>query len=416
MIRIGINGFGRIGKTLFLQLLDDNDIKVCAINAVELENKYVEQYLKYDSVHKYDTNFKVDICENDYFSCKNQTNVKILRDRDATKLDWKKYSCEYVIDCTGSYLTKEKCQEHNVDYIIMSAPSKDNSPTFVYGANHINYKGERIISGASCTTNCITPVLKWLNDKLEIISGSFTTIHSTTASQYTVDVLKKNSRTNRSIINNIIPHTTGASSAISAIIPELKDKIHGTSLRVPISNVSLVDMVIECKNKHYSLNDIFSDINSISYELKDVLQINKNTLVSCDFISNKCPSIIDSKASIDLGNGKYKLMVWYDNEWSYSAQLIRLIKYMYHYNNSDKNSIEQINFTNKNVLLRLDLNVPIKNGIIVDDFRIESSIPTIKYILKQNINRLILCSHLGRPKKYESEYSLKIILDTIEKN
>jgi glyceraldehyde 3-phosphate dehydrogenase len=418
MIKIGINGFGRIGKTCFLQLLNDPTVKICAINAVELENKWFEQYLRHDSVHKYPNDFKVTIHENDYFSCCSQTNIKILRDKDTKKLGWKNYGCEYLIDCTGSYLTQDKCLEHNVNYVIMSAPSKDNSPTFVYGANHLNYSGEKIVSGASCTTNCITPVLKWFDDKLDIISCSFTTIHATTASQYTTDVLKKNSRTNRSILNSIIPHTTGASTAITEIIPSLKNKVQGSSLRVPVTNVSLVDMVVECNNKDYSLSEILKEIGELTGDLKDVLQVTKYTLVSCDFISTTTPSIIDSYASLDLGNGKYKLMVWYDNEWSYSAQLIKLLKHMYETNikyiKPNLYEIEKIDFTNKNVLARFDFNVPMKDGIITDYFRIDSAIPTIRYILNQKINRLILCSHLGRPKNNQPEYSLINILRYIE--
>ena len=342
IINIGINGFGRIGKTLFLQLLKSKNVRVCAINATSIENECIEQYLRFDSVHKYNNDFKVEIHENDYFSCLEQKNVKILRSRQASELKWREYNCNILIDCTGSYLTEKSCKEHDVDYVIMSAPSKDNSPTFVFGANQENYKGEKIISGASCTTNCITPVLKWFNDKLNILSCSFTTIHATTASQYTVDVLKKNSRTNRSILNNIIPHTTGASSAISQIIPELKGKVNGTSLRVPVTNVSLVDMVIECSDNIHSLKDLLNEIKEYEVEMeannrKSILQVTEYSLVSCDFLTTTCPSIIDSKASMELSNGKYKLMVWYDNEWSYSAQLIRLAKYIHEYNNNNNN-------------------------------------------------------------------------------
>ncbi len=333
MVNIGINGFGRIGKTVFLQLINRTDIKICAINASSLEEKYIEQYLRFDSVHKYDNSFPIEICDNDFFNCGIQKNIKIIRERDAKKIKWREYGCEILIDCTGSYLTTEKCKEHDVDYVIMSAPSKDGSPTFVFGANHTNYEGERIISGASCTTNCIAPVLKWFVDKLDVVSCSFTTIHATTASQYTVDVLKKNSRTNRSILNNIIPHTTGASSAITEILPSLEGKIFGGSLRVPVTNVSLVDMVIETTNYNTSLKDILDDMEKAINVDKNVLQVTKYSLVSCDFLTTTCPSIIDSKASMDLSNGKYKLLVWYDNEWSYSAQLIRLAKYIHEYNN-----------------------------------------------------------------------------------
>lgn len=333
MIQIGINGFGRIGKCCFLQLLLSNDknIDIKCINCDKLDLKYLSTYLKHDSVHHYPVNFDITIIgEDDFEICyengKKHT-IHIFRDRNAKNLNWRDYGVNFVLECTGSYLTIEKCQEHAVDNVLISAPPKGKDvPTFVYGVNHDEYSGQSIVSAASCTTNCITPVLKWFNDNLRIVEGNFTTIHATTASQYTVDIINKNVRTERSILNNIIPHTTGASSAISAVIPSLKGKIHGTSLRVPVSNVSLVDLNLVCEETKYTFNEVMEMLKSIEGDIRDVIYVSDENLVSCDFMTTVEPSIIDKRASLDLGPGKFKLMIWYDNEWSYAAQMIRLMK------------------------------------------------------------------------------------------
>lgn len=420
MISVGINGFGRIGKCIFLQLLQDPTVSIQCINAPVLEMKYLEQYLKYDSVHHYPRDFEITILDDETFQIdfqKRKQTIHIFRDRNAKNLKWRHYHVSFVFDCTGSYLTTEKCQEHDADFIMMSAPAKDSTKTFVYGVNHQEYQGEKIVSAASCTTNCITPVLKWVHEELGGIKcGNFTTIHATTASQYTVDILNKNARTNRSILNNIIPHTTGASSAIAAVIPELKGKIHGTSLRVPVSNVSLVDLNVECGNTSLSLNDVLEKIRNITDDRKNVIMVTKDTLVSCDFISTTQPSIVDSKASLDLGDGKYKLMIWYDNEWSYSAQMIRMMKHMISFSSIQKReTLDQMDLKEKNVVLRVDFNVPITDEKVTDEYRITSALPTIQKILQKGAKRLILVSHLGRPKEKNSKDSLQIILPILQK-
>ncbi len=428
MISVGINGFGRIGKSIFLQLLDDNNVSICAVNAPQLEMKYVHQYLLYDSVHKYSRDFEFKIVDEETFEITKggrRHTVHLFRDRDAKNLTWKKYGITMLMECTGSYLTTEKCKEHDVDFIIMSAPAKDKTNTYVYGVNHKEYQGENIISSASCTTNCITPVLKWFDENLKIKEGNFTTIHATTASQYTVDILNKNARTNRSILNNIIPHTTGASSAISAVIPSLKGKINGTSLRVPVSNVSLVDLNIECERTNITFDNVMNQIRDLKDERKDILQVTKDTVVSCDFLTTTAPSIIDVKASIDLGPGKFKLMIWYDNEWSYSAQMIRLMNHVYKYHQSnpiEKYSVQNLNLEGRRVILRVDMNVPIQNGVVSDDYRVTSSLPTIQEILKKGVERLVIVTHLGRPKEDEngniirdSKSSTRILLPLLEK-
>ena len=427
MINIGINGFGRIGKCVFLQLLDNPKFSIKCINVLNISITEIEDYLKYDSTHKYNNTFKVDIISDTELQI-NQHIIKLFSDRNAKNIDWKKYNCQYLIDATGSYLTTEKCLDHNVDFVIMSSPPKDQTPSFIFGANHEKYNREKIVSGSSCTTNCIAPMLKILNDEYTINNCVFTTIHATTASQYTVDIVNKSNRTNRSILNNIIPHTTGASSSIINVLPELNGKINGTSIRVPVSNGSLLDLNIELENKNITLNDIKNLLLKNKY-FKTVFDINEKKLVSCDFITTTTPTILDINASIDMGNGKFKLMIWYDNEWSYSAQLIKLVEHIQNLNTNlnPKYYFENIDMTNKGVVCRLDFNVPVKyvkelnsNSDnfaveIIDDFRITSSLKTINTILSKNPKYLILTSHFGRPKNKESKYSLRFLIPILEK-
>lgn len=407
MLSIGINGFGRIGKCVFLQLIYNHTMDVKVINAPDFDIQKIESYLKRDSVHQYNKHFHVNVIDNDTFEINGKT-IHLLRNRDASQLEWRKYGVNHIIDATGVYLTEEKASQHDVDYIVMSAPAKDNSPLFVCGANQQNYKGEKIVSNASCTTNCITPVLRHLSDHYGIKQANFTTIHASTASQKVVDTAHSKSRTNRSIFNNIIPHSTGASSSIAKILPELEGKVVGTSVRVPVNSVSLVDLNVEL--------EIESNLEIILEKMKQdpYLQVLRENIVSSDLLSSECPSIVDEKASMELGNNHFKLMIWYDNEWSYASQLIKLIKVMYEHN-SHPYFIENLSFNQKNVLLRLDLNVPVNNGKITSDFRITSTLPTIKRILKDKPNRLIIMSHFGRPKDKEEKYSMKIIVPELER-
>lgn len=427
MINIGINGLGRIGKCVLLQLLSNKNFSIKCINVTKLGIKEIEDYLKYDSVHYYDKNFIVKILSETEIEISGH-KIKLLSDREPSNLNWKYYGCEYVFDCTGSFLTKVKCEAHNVNYVIMSAPAKDSTPTFIYGINTDKYSGESIVSGSSCTTNCLAPFLKLINDKYKIVDCVFTTIHATTASQYTTDIVDKKARTSRSILNNIIPHTTGASSSVYSVLPELKGLVNGTSLRVPVSNGSLLDLNIQLSNKDVILSDILELIKSNEL-YKIVYDINDKNLVSSDFITTTTPSILDKTASIDMGSGKFKFFLWYDNEWSYSAQLIRLCESMYNYNiagknilnsvniqpNESKYYLENIDLEGKQVVLRLDLNVPMKNNIITDDYRIVSAIPTIKTVLKKNPNKLIICSHFGRPKGKDLNYTLSQIMLKLSK-
>lgn len=420
MIKVGINGFGRIGKCIFLQLIHNLNFQICALNAINLTAYELEDYIKYDSVHHYSKDFTFQILSKNKIKI-NHHEIELLSDRNAKNLHWKNSGCEYLFDATGSYLTTEKCKEHDVDYVIMSTPAKDNSPTFIFGANHSTYSGENIISGSSCTTNCLAPILKLLNDNYKIINSNFTTIHATTASQYTTDIFNKPSRTNRSVFNNIIPSSTGASASITTIMPELIGKINGTSVRVPVNNCSLLDLNVELENKKVSLKDIEKLIENHNL-FNIVYQINNKNLVSCDFITTTTPTILDVKASIDMSNGSFKLMLWYDNEWSYSAQMIRMVEYMFTQNKENIHKIikpsyyfENINMKDKRVVLRVDFNVPCNNNIVTDDFRITSVIPTIEYILAQNPEYLILTSHFGRPTKKDSKDSLEFIIDILQK-
>ena len=412
-IKIGINGLGRIGKCVFLQLLNDTDVKIGAVNAVNLHINELEDYLNYDSSH-ITQKIKVNILNETTFEIGRHT-IQLLSNRDAEMLDWNE--CEYVIDATGAFLTTKKCNLHNSKYVIMSAPPEDTATdTFIFGANHEKYNGEKIVSGSSCTTNCIAPMMKLLIDNYQVNHCNFITIHSATASQYTIDVNKIGARTNRSVFNNIIPHSTGASKSIIQIFPELEGKIHGTSVRVPTSNCSLLDFNIELEDTTVNLDTIEQLIQE-SGLMNKLYGINTKNLVSSDFMTTITPTIFDKKASLNMGNGKLKLLLWYDNEWSYSAQLIRLVKHMYFFNTKikEKYNMKNLQLEGKNVVARFDFNITMKDGEVVDDFRIVSALPTIKYILSQNPNRLILTSHFGRPVNKDNEFSLQFMIPSLEK-
>lgn len=408
MTFVGLNGFGRIGKCIFLLLLNNDNIHVKAINAPDFDIAKLESYLKNDSVHKYQKDFVIEVVDNDSFLI-NGNLIHILRDRNAENLSWKKYGIELLIDASGVYLTKEKAQKHDVERIIMSAPAKDDTPLYVYGANHNSYNDEKIISNASCTTNSIAPVLRHLEENYGIVQANFTTIHASTASQKVVDTAHSKSRTNRSIFNNIIPHSTGASSSIGKVLPRLDGKIKGTSVRVPVNNVSLIDLNVEL-TKETTLTSILELMDRDGY-----LQLCKDNLVSSDYISTTCPSIIDASASMELGKNQFKIMIWYDNEWSYSQQLIRMAEVMDSYQIKNPRFIENTTFQGKKVVVRLDLNLPIVDGKVTSDFRLQSTFSTLQYILNQNPKRVIIMSHLGRPKGPEQDKSLAIVHPLLEK-
>ena len=411
MTNVGINGMGRIGKTVFIQLLNNPRFKICAINATDLKTSCIKNYLKNDSAHKYVINGNIEIIDDDNFSIDNQI-IHIFRERDPSKLDWKSYSIDYVIDATGVFLTSDSLKAHDVPYVIMTSNPKDSTPLYVYGVNQEQYKGENIVSNSSCTSNAITPVLKFLDDKYGILNGNFTTIHSTTASQYVMDISNGNSRINRSVFNNIIPYTTGASKSIFELIPPLKNKIYGTSIRVPTSDVSIIDLNVELKTPT-SLDNIMNELSK-----HDFILVNSDNAVSSDFLTTTCPSIVDKTASMPLGENRFKLMIWYDNEWSYSAQVIKLLEVMEKHNKiktiDNPYFIENYNFKNKKVILRVDWNVPTKDNKILDDFRITSSLSTIKRILADSPQRIVIVSHFGRPKGYDAKYSWAKYIDKLQ--
>lgn len=409
---IGLNGFGRIGKCIFLQLLNNDSLHIFAINAPDLNIDNIESYLKNDSVHLYKKYFKINILDNDSFEI-NGHKIHLFRERNAENIDWKRFNIELVIDASGVYLTKEKAEKHNVNKVIISAPAKDDTPLFVYGANDNEYKGQSIISNASCTTNSICPVLRCLHEHFQVKEANFTTIHASTSSQQVVDTSSSKSRTNRSIFNNIIPHTTGASSSIGKVLPDLLGKVVGTSVRVPVNNVSLIDVNVELSpsvdKEPLSLESILKKMENDEY-----IQISKESLVSSDFMTSTCPSIIDQTACMTLAENKFKLMIWYDNEWSYSHQLIKMAEIMLNYSNTNNSFIEKTDFHEKDVLLRLDLNLPMKSGIPSSTYRLDSALPTLNKILSDNPQRLIIMSHFGRPTKKNQDFSIEFLIPLLK--
>lgn len=407
---IGINGMGRIGKCIFLQLLQEKVCRVKAINIPGFDIANMATYLDFDSTHKNVTkNWTLEIIDDNTFSIDRgygKMVIHLLNSRDPTQLNWRKYNVEYVIDTTGAFLTTDACLKHNVNYVIMCAPPKDNSDQFVYNVNHRNYKGERFVSNASCTTNCLTPVLRVLEDKFGINRASFTTIHSTTASQNTIDTNNFKNRTSRSILNNIIPHSTGANKSVTRLIPTLAGKIMGTSLRVPVNNVSIVDLTIQLEEQDDGRTLTKDEVMEI-LEDSGFIEICRQNRVSSDYNTTSCPSIVDFHASMALaGKNEFKIMIWYDNEWSYCAQVIRLGKHMARYNHANdnnkgakfiSNSIRP-SFKDRCVVLRVDWNVPIgDDGLIQDDYRITSSLKTIRTVLRDGPEKVVIISHMGRP-------------------
>jgi glyceraldehyde 3-phosphate dehydrogenase len=416
MIKVGINGFGRIGKCLLLQLLENPKYSVTCLNAPSISLTEIEDYLVYDTTHKHGIKINVKILDDNTFQINHHT-IRLIKERDAKKIDWTSFETDYLFDATGAYLTTEKCKDHNAPYIIMSSPPKDATPTFIYSVNDDKYNGESVVSGSSCTTNCIAPMLRILDDVFTVKNCVFTTIHATTASQYVVDVQKKSARTNRSLINNIIPHTTGASSSIISVLPDLNGKIYGTSVRVPVINCSLIDMNIELEKRDATLSDIQELLKNSKF-YNTVFNITNKNLVSSDFTTTVTPTILDVNACISMGKGKFKLFVWYDNEWSYSAQLIRMVESMYKFNNTitEKFYLEKLELREKGVVCRLDFNVPRnKADEVTDEFRISASIPTIKSILAQSPKYIILTSHFGRPNGKDSLLSLRFLIPILQK-
>ena len=323
VMNVGINGFGRIGKCVFLQLLDLEDISIKVVNT-SLSLESIEKYINRDSVHG-KKNYSVTILDEDTISIEEKT-IKIVSSRVPGEINWRELDVDYLFETTGAFLTKDELRKHPVDHVLLSSPPKDDIKMFCYGVNHQEFKGEKIISTASCTTNCIVPILNFADKMLGgIEEGSFITVHSATASQSVVDMARDKKRTNRSIFNNIIPHTTGASKCIDKILPRLKGKIAGTSVRVPVSNVSMIDLNLRFA-PYVSKKMFFDILEEVSDD--DVIIVNKENCVSSDFIGCNSPCIVDYNSTTEISKRSLKIQLWYDNEWSYAAQMIRMCDYM----------------------------------------------------------------------------------------
>jgi len=331
-IRVAINGFGRIGRMALRSTVKDfPDIEVVAINDL-LDPDYLAYLLKHDSVHG---RFKGDVSVNGNHLVVNGKTIRLTAEKDPASLKWNEVGADIVIECTGLFLTKETCQKHiaaGAKKVVQSAPSKDDTPMFVYGVNHNAYKGEAIVSAASCTTNALAPVAKVLHDTYGIKRGLMTTVHAATASQKTVDgPSNKDWRGGRGILENIIPSSTGAAKAVGKVIPELNKKLTGMAFRVPISDVSVVDLTCELI-KPASYEDIVAAMKAASESgpLKGVLGFTDEKVVSTDFRGETCPSVFDANAGIQLDPTFVKVVAWYDNEYGYTCNLMRLVRHIAH--------------------------------------------------------------------------------------
>ena len=328
MIKLGINGFGRIGRMVFRAAVENfsNDIEVVGINDL-LDPDYLAYMLKYDSVHGI---FQHDIAVDGSFLVVDGKKIKVFCEKDPVNITWGELGADVVVESTGFFLTEELASAHlkaGAKKVIMSAPSKDATPMFVYGVNHKTYAGQAIISNASCTTNCLAPLTKVINDKFGVVRGLMTTVHAATATQKTVDgPSKKDWRGGRGILENIIPSSTGAAKAVGKVLPELNGKLTGMSLRVPTSDVSFVDLTVELA-KETSYEEICAAMKAASEgELKGVLGYTDESVVSTDFRGDARTSIFDAKAGIQLDKTFVKVCAWYDNEWGYSNKVLEMAK------------------------------------------------------------------------------------------
>jgi glyceraldehyde 3-phosphate dehydrogenase len=323
-IRVGINGFGRIGRMVFRAAQDFGDVEVVGINDL-LDPEYLAYMLKHDSVHG---KFKGDISIDGSTLVVNGGRIRLSAERDPAELKWGELDVDVVIESTGLFLTKETAQKHidaGAKKVIMSAPSKDDTPMFVYGVNDDSYAGESIISNASCTTNCLAPVAKVINDNFGLKRGLMTTVHAATATQKTVDgPSMKDWRGGRGILENIIPSSTGAAKAVGVVLPELNGKLTGMSFRVPTSDVSVIDLTVELEKKA-SYQDICDAMKKAAEgPMKGVLAYTEEKVVSTDFRGEACTSTFDAEAGIALDDNFVKLISWYDNEWGYSCKVVEL--------------------------------------------------------------------------------------------
>jgi glyceraldehyde 3-phosphate dehydrogenase len=329
-IRVGINGFGRIGRmALRAAVKDFKDIEVVAINDL-LEPDYLAYMLKHDSVHG---RFQGEVVVDGDHLVVDGKRIRLTAEKDPASLKWGDVGVDVVVECTGFFLTEETCQKHiaaGARKVVQSAPSKDDTPMFVYGVNHEAYKGEAIVSAASCTTNGLAPVAKVLHDNFGIKRGLMTTVHAATATQKTVDgPSNKDWRGGRGILENIIPSSTGAAKAVGKVIPSLNKKLTGMAFRIPTSDVSVVDLTVEL-NTETTYEQIVAAMKSASESgpLKGVLGFTDEKVVSTDFRGDACPSIFDAGAGIQLDPTFVKVVAWYDNEYGYTCNMMRLVEHI----------------------------------------------------------------------------------------
>jgi glyceraldehyde 3-phosphate dehydrogenase len=326
-VKIGINGFGRIGRNVLRAAVQNfSDIQVVGINDL-LEPDYLAYMLKYDSVHG---RFKGEVSVEGNTLIVNGHKIRLTQERDPAALKWNEVGADIVLESTGLFLDKASAAKHlaaGAKKVVMSAPSKDDTPMFVFGVNHQTYAGQDIISNASCTTNCLAPVAKVLNDKWGIKRGLMTTVHAATATQKTVDgPSTKDWRGGRGILENIIPSSTGAAKAVGVVIPELNKKLTGMSFRVPTSDVSVVDLTVELNNAA-TYAEICAEMKAQSQgALKGVLGYTEDKVVATDFVGETCTSVFDADAGIALDGTFIKVVAWYDNEWGYSNKCLEMIR------------------------------------------------------------------------------------------
>ena len=335
MIKVGINGFGRIGRFVFRAAQTRNDIQIVGINDL-CPVDYLAYMLKYDTMHgAFQGTIEADVEKSELIV--NGNHIRVTAERNPADLKWNEVEAEYVVESTGLFLTQEKAQAHiqaGAKYVVMSAPSKDTTPMFVCGVNFDKYeKGTQFVSNASCTTNCLAPIAKVLNDNFGIETGLMTTVHSTTATQKTVDgPSMKDWRGGRAAAGNIIPSSTGAAKAVGKVIPELNGKLTGISMRVPTLDVSVVDLTVNLK-KAASKEAICAAMKAASEgELKGVLGYTEDAVVSSDFLGCALTSIFDANAGVYLTDNFVKVVSWYDNEIGYSHKVVELIKIMKKHN------------------------------------------------------------------------------------
>ena len=328
-IKVGINGFGRIGRCVFRAAVQNfaDDIEIVGINDL-LEPDYLAYMLQYDSVHGRFKGGSIAVDGNNLVI--NGKKIRLTAERDPANLKWNEVGADVVIESTGLFLTKEMAQKHidaGAKKVIMSAPSKDDTPMFVYGVNSDSYAGQAIVSNASCTTNCLAPLAKVLNDKWGIKRGLMTTVHAATATQKTVDgPSNKDWRGGRGILENIIPSSTGAAKAVGVVLPALKGKLTGMSFRVPTSDVSVVDLTVEL-DKAASYEEICAEMKAQSEgPLKGVLGYTTDKVVATDFRGETCTSVFDADAGIALDKTFLKVVAWYDNEWGYSNKCLEMVR------------------------------------------------------------------------------------------